>query len=217
MCQAVSRPGEVPQLVRAYFELLFRFLLFCPAALLGSPELDTALRLVVACVGAADLERESARAVLVFLGQLAGRCGGQLDMYQAKIEVALAPHGEGLTRLIFAALAVSDGFGESEIKSIAKQDGRRQNGEGEGGGGSWIAGLRVFGNMPRPRERASELFFRLGTLLPSEVEQSSCFFFLVVCIFFHSGKRGFWVCDGVGDFGVEAKTSGAKEGAEGYR
>ncbi|CAN0496625.1 unnamed protein product, partial [Laminaria digitata] len=65
--QAAARPGEVPQLVRAYFELLFRFLLFCPAGLLGSPELDTALRLAVACVGASDLEREAARAVLVFL------------------------------------------------------------------------------------------------------------------------------------------------------
>ncbi|CAN0463382.1 unnamed protein product, partial [Hapterophycus canaliculatus] len=102
-----ARPGEVPQLVRAYFELLYRFLLFCPAGLLASPELDTALRLAVACVGASDLERESARAVLVFLGQLAGRCGGQLDRYRAEVEGALAPHGEVLTRLMFKALAVS--------------------------------------------------------------------------------------------------------------
>eukprot|EP00903_Cladosiphon_okamuranus_P012346 g11575.t1 len=103
--QAAARPGEVPQLVRAYFELLFRFLLFCPAGLLSSSELDTALRLAVACVGASDLERESARAVLVFLGQLAGRCGGQLDRYKGEVEAALAPHGEALTRLMFAALA----------------------------------------------------------------------------------------------------------------
>ncbi|CAN0260132.1 unnamed protein product [Ectocarpus fasciculatus] len=103
--QAAARPGEVPQLVRSYFELLFRFLLFCPAGLLASTELDTALRLAVACVGAADLERESARAVLVFLGQLAGRCGGQLDRYKGEVEAALAPHGEALTRLMFAALA----------------------------------------------------------------------------------------------------------------
>lgn len=95
--------------MRAYFELLFRFLLFCPAGLLGSPELDTALRLAVACVGASDLEQKSARAVLVFLGQLAGRCGGQLDRYKGVIEAALAPHGEALTRLMFAALAVRDG------------------------------------------------------------------------------------------------------------
>lgn len=93
--------------MRAYFELLFRFLLFCPAGLLASADLDTALRLAVACVGASDLERESARAVLVFLGQLAGRCGGQLDQYKGEVEAALAPHGEALTRLMFTALAVS--------------------------------------------------------------------------------------------------------------
>lgn len=108
--------------MRAYFELLFRFLLFCPTALLGSPELDTALRLAVACVGASDLERESARAVLVFLGQLAGRCAGQLDRYKGEVEAALAPHGEGLTRLMFAALAVRRGF----------------CGEGGGGGGDVV-------------------------------------------------------------------------------
>lgn len=88
---------------------MFRFLLFCPAALFGSAELETALQLAVACVGASDLERESARAVLVFLGQLAGRCGGQLDRYQGEVEAALAPHGEALTRLMFAALAVREG------------------------------------------------------------------------------------------------------------
>lgn len=60
-------------------------------------------------MGASDLERESARAVLVFLGQLAGRCGGQLDRYQGEVEAALAPHGEALTRLMFAALAVREG------------------------------------------------------------------------------------------------------------
>lgn len=32
---------------------------------------------------------------------------GQLDRYKAQVEGALAAHGEGLTRLIFAALAVS--------------------------------------------------------------------------------------------------------------
>lgn len=59
-------------------------------------------------MGAPDLERESARSVLVFVGQLAGRCMGQLDRYKAQVEGALAAHGEGLTRLIFAALAVSE-------------------------------------------------------------------------------------------------------------
>lgn len=106
----------MPQLVRAYFELLFRFLLFCPEALLGSAELDTALSLAVACVGSSDLERESARAVLVFLGQLAGRCGGQLDRYKGKMEAALAPHGEGLTRLMLTALAVRWGGGRGADK-----------------------------------------------------------------------------------------------------
>lgn len=62
----------------------------------------------MACVGAADLERESARSVLIFVGQLAGRCMGQLDRYKEQVEGALAAHGEGLTRLIFAALAVRD-------------------------------------------------------------------------------------------------------------
>lgn len=106
--QAASRPGEVPQVIRAYFELLYRFLLFCPAALVGSPELDTALQLALACVGGLDMDRESARAVLFFVGQLAGRCMGQLDRYRGEVEAALAAHGEGLTRLMFAALAVSD-------------------------------------------------------------------------------------------------------------
>lgn len=101
--------------MRAYFELLFRFLLFCPAGLLSSADLDTALRLAVACVGASDLERESARAVLVFLGQLAGRCGGQLDRYRGEVEAALAPHGEALTRLMFAALAVRSAKRSSRV------------------------------------------------------------------------------------------------------
>lgn len=97
----------MPQLIRAYYELLHRFLLFCPLALLGSSEMDTALQLAVACVGASDLERESARAVLFFVGQLAGRCNGQLDQYRGQLNAALAAHGEGLTRLMFAALGVS--------------------------------------------------------------------------------------------------------------
>lgn len=76
--------------------------------MLGSAELDTALQLAVACVGASDLERESARSVLFFVGQLAGRCAGQLDQFRTQVEAALAAHGEGLTRLMFAALAVSE-------------------------------------------------------------------------------------------------------------
>lgn len=68
-------------------------------------------------MGASDLERESARAVLVFLGQLAGRCGGQLDRYQGEVEAALAPQGEGLTRLMFAALAVREGGGALQLEA----------------------------------------------------------------------------------------------------
>ncbi|CAN0249110.1 unnamed protein product [Scytosiphon promiscuus] len=99
MTTAVEVYGAADEAVEPFRALLGR------ASTRTFTTLDTALRLAVACVGASDLERESARAVLVFLGQLAGRCGGQLDRYRAEVEAALAPHGEALTRLMFKALA----------------------------------------------------------------------------------------------------------------
>lgn len=47
--------------------------------------------------------------MLVFVGQLAGRCNGHLDRYKGEVEASLAAHGEGLTQLMFAALAVRIG------------------------------------------------------------------------------------------------------------
>ncbi|CAM9778413.1 unnamed protein product [Discosporangium mesarthrocarpum] len=106
---AAASPAEVPQLSKAYFELLFRFLLFCPSALVGSQAvLHSSLHLAHACIGTpGGPERESARAVLSFVSQLAGRCGGQLDRFRAEIDGELRVHGEGLTRLFFEALAGS--------------------------------------------------------------------------------------------------------------
>jgi hypothetical protein len=63
---------ESAELLRAFFELCHRYLLYCPAALLGSPQFSAIVSCGVECLTACQGERESTRATLIFLSQLFG-------------------------------------------------------------------------------------------------------------------------------------------------
>ncbi|KAG5177666.1 armadillo-type protein [Tribonema minus] len=104
-------PGAEPQLVAAFFTLAYRYLLFAPAALLQGRDLATILDLAVACLdvggggSGTTQERESARAVAIFVGHLAQRCSGKLDAYSQQIDAVLVDRGGALVRLILVGLA----------------------------------------------------------------------------------------------------------------
>jgi hypothetical protein len=44
-------PADCPELVKAFFDMGYRYSLFCPGALFAAPELPTMFELCVACVG----------------------------------------------------------------------------------------------------------------------------------------------------------------------
>ncbi|CAN0398829.1 unnamed protein product, partial [Phaeothamnion confervicola] len=68
--QRLGAPAECPQLVRALFELFQRCLIYCPAALAHSRQVDNLLRAAIACLAGPSLERDSTRAALTFVTQL---------------------------------------------------------------------------------------------------------------------------------------------------
>jgi len=64
--------ADRPELVTAFFELARKYILFCPSALLTCPEFVALFDLSMLCLTGCDGERESTRAVLVFLSNLVG-------------------------------------------------------------------------------------------------------------------------------------------------
>lgn len=67
-----KRVDECTDLIRAFFELNQRYVLYCPAALVGCPQLGSIVSCSVECLVACQGERESTRACFIFLTQLFG-------------------------------------------------------------------------------------------------------------------------------------------------
>ncbi|KAI2493942.1 hypothetical protein MHU86_20584 [Fragilaria crotonensis] len=105
-------PDCCPQVIRAFFEMNQRYLLYCPVALTTCPEFPNIVRLAVECLTACKGERESTRATLIFLSQLFGwkslrlanSAARVLDLHAGVIDEQLAKHGEIVTRVCISGL-----------------------------------------------------------------------------------------------------------------
>lgn len=108
-----KRPDECTQVLRAYFEMTQRYVLFCPLALVNCPEFDNIVALAVQCLTACKGERESTRATVNFLAQLLGwrslRLSGKattaFQSVSIKVDDQLGKHGENITRICLTGLA----------------------------------------------------------------------------------------------------------------
>jgi hypothetical protein len=58
---------ECTELIKVYFELNQRFILYCPTALVQCPLFSSIINCAIECLAACKGERESTRAVLNFL------------------------------------------------------------------------------------------------------------------------------------------------------
>lgn len=108
------RPHECPLLIKAYFELAQRYLLFSPAALLQCSQFGSLTAFAVDCLSACQGERESTRASCVYLTQLF--FGWQalrlppssvtiLERSSEQINEQFLLHGERVTQACIAGLA----------------------------------------------------------------------------------------------------------------
>ena len=108
-----KRPDECPQLIRAYFEMNQRYMLFCPSALISCRDFPTVVSLAVECLFAGHGERESIRATLNFLTQLFGwrtlrlssSSSESLEALAGTIDEQLVRHGEAVTKACVDGLA----------------------------------------------------------------------------------------------------------------
>jgi hypothetical protein len=75
---------EAPDVLRALFELAYRFLLYCPAAVITASEFSVLLDLCRACVGNQD--RGSTNAMLTFIIYLLQESRGKLAPFQTIID-----------------------------------------------------------------------------------------------------------------------------------
>lgn len=76
--------GDAPEVLRSFFELAYRFLLFCPAAVLTSGDFSVLVDLSLACLGNQD--RASTNAVFIFLTFLLNESQGKLESFRNQIE-----------------------------------------------------------------------------------------------------------------------------------
>lgn len=98
-------PVEETDLVVAFFEMAYHYILFCPAAVCLSREFSTLIQLSVACVG--NQHRESTRAVNIFLVYLISKSEYQLKAFEMQIQTCI---GENINPLI---LTIIRGLGNS--------------------------------------------------------------------------------------------------------
>jgi len=85
------------ELVACFFEMAFRFMLFAPSALLGSPEDSvvpqvTEMVIRAALVNMNSSDRDAAKNAIVFVTQLVSRCDTLLDSYKSKINMLVASY-----------------------------------------------------------------------------------------------------------------------------
>ena len=108
-----KRPDECPQVIRAFFGMNQRYMLFCPSALIGCRDFATIVTLAVECLTACRGERESMRATLNFLAQLFGwrslrlhtSSTEALEAAAGTIDEQLLQHGEAVTRACIDGLS----------------------------------------------------------------------------------------------------------------
>lgn len=101
-----KRPHECPDLIRAYFEMGKRYVLYSPAALVSCQQFSTIVSMAVACLNSCHGEKESTRATLNFLTQLFGwrllrldqNVANSLEAASGAIDEQLAQHGGAITR-----------------------------------------------------------------------------------------------------------------------
>lgn len=98
--------SDSPDVLRSFYELAYRFLLFCPAAVLTSQEFPMLLELSLACLGNQD--RASTNAVLVFLTYLLNESEAKLQAFRGVIDECVLGVGqpEKWTDNLLLALAV---------------------------------------------------------------------------------------------------------------
>lgn len=106
-------PDECTQVIRSFFEMNQRYVLFCPAALVSCSHFSCIVGLGVECLSACRGERESTRATLNFLAQLFGwrslrlsqTSTASLEDVAGPIDEELAKHGEAITRACVGGLS----------------------------------------------------------------------------------------------------------------
>jgi hypothetical protein len=107
-----KRPDACPQVIRGFFEMCQRYILFCPSALVTCREFSNIVSLAVECLAACNGERESTRATLIFLSQLFGwkslrlatAVTQVLEINAGTIDEQLAKHGEVVIRVCVGGL-----------------------------------------------------------------------------------------------------------------
>lgn len=76
--------SDAPDVLRSFYELAYRFLLFCPAAVVTSSDFPVLIELSLACLGNQD--RGSTNAVFMFLTFLLNESRGKLMHFQTHID-----------------------------------------------------------------------------------------------------------------------------------
>ncbi|CEG46775.1 Nuclear transport receptor LGL2 (importin beta superfamily) [Plasmopara halstedii] len=84
--------AESPDVLRSFFELAYRFLLFCPAAILPSAEFPVLIDLSLACLGNQD--RPSTNAVIMFLTYLLNESTSKLASFTPTINASVLNAGQ---------------------------------------------------------------------------------------------------------------------------
>ncbi|KAJ8525746.1 hypothetical protein ON010_g15368 [Phytophthora cinnamomi] len=84
--------AESPEVLRSFFELAYRFLLFCPAAVLTAAEFPVLIELSLACLGNQD--RPSTNAVIMFLTFLVNESTFRLAPFTAVINATVLDAGQ---------------------------------------------------------------------------------------------------------------------------
>lgn len=103
---------ECTDLIRGFFELNQRCVLYCPAALLQSKQFQSIVACAVECLVVSKGERESTRETLLFLAQLFGwwtlrlsqEVQAVLQQASTAIDEQLAQHGERIVHSCMATL-----------------------------------------------------------------------------------------------------------------
>ncbi|RLN76407.1 hypothetical protein DYB28_007742, partial [Aphanomyces astaci] len=111
-CQSVPSPRHIPDLVRAYFELVQRALVFCPSSIVSDAEFPPILHLAIACL--MDLnQREALRAVVVFVNHVvAKREAPPLVQFQSIVDTVLTAQ---LTPLWVAIMTLLTSTGPTTV------------------------------------------------------------------------------------------------------
>ena len=107
-----KRPNEFIFIIKAFFEMSQRYLLFCPGALLQCPEFTSLFGLALACLSECKGEGQSTRATLIFLSQVIGfkhlRLSkdkmAKITQFASTLDNLIAQNGEAITKTCIGAL-----------------------------------------------------------------------------------------------------------------